>query len=265
MLTNYHTHTTYCDGQSTPQQIVLTAIEHGFDALGFSGHIYVQDSGYGIEDMAGYINEIKHLKQKYADKIQIYVGMEEDVLGVVNRSDFDYIIGSSHFFKNDSGLYSIDTDIESFDKCLSLFDGDVIKLADAYYSDFCRYIKMRKPDIVGHFDLITKFDEVDAPKFLNNPEYISLCEKYMIDALSNDVIFEVNTGAISRGYRTSPYPCIRLLHTIKKYGGKVILSSDSHSNDTLDFWFDEARNMLKDIGFEYTYIMYDNEFKKDYL
>ena len=139
------------------------------------------------------------------------------------------------------------------------------KLADTYYRDFCSYIKARKPDIVGHFDLITKFDELDAPKFFANPEYISLSEKYMHNALSNDVIFEVNTGAIFRGFRTNPYPHTNLLHIIKSCGGKVTLSSDSHSADTLDFWFDEARKMLKDIGFEYTYVLYDNEFKKDYL
>ncbi len=265
MLTNYHTHTNYCDGKNTPEEVVASAIERGFDAIGFSGHVYVPKSDYGIDDISGYTHEITRLKQKYSSKIQIYLGMEEDALALVNRSDFDYIIGSSHFFLVNGKLYPIDSSPECFKKCLEVFGGDCLKLADTYYRDFCSYIKSRKPDIVGHFDLITKFDELDAPIFFGNHEYSALSQKYMLDALSNDVIFEVNTGAISRGIRTSPYPYADLLHTIKNCGGKVTLSSDSHSVDTVDFWFDEARKMLKDIGFEYTYVLYDNEFKKDYL
>ena len=38
MLTNYHTHTTFCDGKSTVEEIVLSALAKGFDAIGFSGH-----------------------------------------------------------------------------------------------------------------------------------------------------------------------------------------------------------------------------------
>ena len=37
-LQNLHTHTTYCDGINTPEQIILTAIDKGFGAIGFSGH-----------------------------------------------------------------------------------------------------------------------------------------------------------------------------------------------------------------------------------
>ena len=92
-----------------------------------------------------------------------------------------------------------------------------------------------------------------------------IAEKYMQIASQNDVIFEVNTGAISRGYRKLPYPHENLLHILKKNNSKIILSSDTHSATTIDCYFKETRKMLRDIGFEYTYILYDNEFKKDCL
>ncbi len=87
----------------------------------------------------------------------------------------------------------------------------------------------------------------------------------MLEALKTDCFFEVNTGAISRGYRTSPYPSLDLLHTLKNNGGKIVLNSDSHAADTLDCFFAESKKMLKDIGFEYTYMLYNNKFIKDYL
>ena len=40
MLYNYHTHTNYCDGKNTAEEIVKKAIELGLSELGFSGHSY---------------------------------------------------------------------------------------------------------------------------------------------------------------------------------------------------------------------------------
>ena len=203
-------------------------------------------------------------REKYKNKIQVYLGIEEDAFSPQNRGDFDYIIGSNHYFRILGNYYDVDLSLRQFNNVLKSFGGDILELARNYYEPFCDYIKSRKPDIIGHFDLITKFDEPDCT-FLNNEEYKALAEKYLLEALKADCFFEVNTGAISRGYRTSPYPSIDLLHTLKKNGGKLVLNSDSHSADTLDCFFEESKKLLKDIGFEYTYTLYNNEFIKDYL
>ena len=72
MLANYHTHSTFCDGKSTPEEMVLAAMERGFSALGFSGHGYTPfDLHSCMSDTRGYISEIKRLKEKYKNKIQI--------------------------------------------------------------------------------------------------------------------------------------------------------------------------------------------------
>ncbi|MBQ2897019.1 MAG: histidinol-phosphatase [Clostridia bacterium] len=266
MLTNYHTHTTFCDGQNSPEEVVLYAIDNGFDAIGFSGHGYTPFSlEYCMKDTKGYIDEISRLKEKYADKIQIYCGIEEDAFAPVDRSDFDYIIGSSHYFCIDCKYYEVDISYDYFKECLNLFDNNPLKLAENYYKSFCNYIAKRKPDIVGHFDLITKFDEVDEQIFLNNSKYLKIAQKYMYEAAKSNVIFEVNTGAIARGYRKSPYPNEDLLYILKKQDAKIMLSSDSHNIKTLDFQFSEVKKMLRDIGFECVYVLYDNTFKKCYI
>ena len=207
MLSNLHTHTTFCDGENTPEEIVLYAIEKGFLSIGFSGHGYTSfDLTYCIKDMDKYIKTIHDLKEKYKTKIQVYCGVEEDAFSPVDRERFDYIIGSSHYFDVSGKYYPIDLSPDGFNECLKAFDYDIIKLAEAYYSNFCSYITKRKPDIVGHFDLITKYDEIDGQRFLNNSQYLKTAEKYMRESAKNDVIFEVNTGAISRGLRKTPYP-----------------------------------------------------------
>ena len=266
MLSNLHTHTTFCDGKDTPEEIILYAIDRGFSSIGFSGHGYTPfDLRYCMKDTDGYIKEISALVEKYRNKIQIYCGVEEDAFSAVQRDRFDYIIGSLHYGCVDGKYYPIDSSRDYFARCLEAYGNDAIALAKDYYANFTRYIAQRKPDIVGHFDLITKFDETEAPLLLSNPEYIGLSEKYMEIASDCDVLFEVNTGAISRGYRSTPYPAENLLHILRKKGGKVILSSDSHSAKTLDFYFDKATELLKDIGFDGVYELCDGEFVKRHI
>ena len=144
-LTNYHTHTSYCDGKNTPEEIVLSAIEKGLSAIGFSGHGYTPfDLCYCMKETPSYIQEISKLKRKYGDKIEIYCGVEEDAFSPVQRENFDYIIGSSHYFNIDGQYYPIDSDYEGFKKCLEAFDNDASKLAEVYYSTFVSYITERK-------------------------------------------------------------------------------------------------------------------------
>ena len=40
---NLHTHSSYCDGKDTPEELVLYAINSGFSSIGFSGHISPKD------------------------------------------------------------------------------------------------------------------------------------------------------------------------------------------------------------------------------
>lgn len=265
LLTNYHMHTCMSDGKNTAEEMVLCALEKGFRAIGFSDHGFTRyDDSYCIKDEQAYIVEITRLKEKYKKDIQIYVGVEEDAFEFVDRSKFDYLLGSCHYIRQDEKYHSIDLSREDFEKLLQLFSGDTLALAESYYKDFCEYILRRKPDIVGHFDLITKYDELDGC-FLHDERYFAIAEKYLSEALKSDCIFEVNTGAMARGYRTSPYPHERLLYVLKKRDAKILLSSDAHMVKKLDFAFEESKQLLKEVGFSHVYALLDGAWKKQDL
>ena len=263
MLANYHTHSSFSDGKNTPEEIVKQAIEIGMTSVGFSDHGFTPfDLRYCMQDTDGYIDEISRLKKLYQDKIQIYLGTEEDAFAYTNREKFDYIIGSSHYFCIKGKYYPIDSSYEYFKKCIEIFRYDMNEMAHTYYENFCDYIKQRKPDIIGHFDLITKFDEQEHDFFLGNAKYQKLTEKYAQELARTGCLFEVNTGAICRGFRTSPYPSAHVLSVLRGEGCGVILSSDSHSADTLAFYFEETKRFLRDIGFQHIYVIKDGAFKK---
>lgn len=261
MHSNFHTHSVFCDGDNTPEEVVLAAIEKGFSAIGFSGHGFTgYDERYCMKDTEGYIAEIKRLKEKYKKDIEVYLGVEEDAFYLQDRSKFDYIIGSSHYFVINGEYHPIDSSPDYFKKCLDLFNYDIPRMAESYYSAFCEYINRRKPDIIGHFDLITKYDELDESLFLKNDDYNKVAKKYLEEAAKSGCIFEVNTGAISRGMRTTPYPDEKLLYILKKNDARLILSADSHNKSTIDFGFSDAKTMLRNVGFKKLYTIKGGKF-----
>lgn len=263
MLANFHTHTTYCDGKNTPEEVVQSAIRMGFTAIGFSGHGNTPfDLRYCMTDTEGYIREVNRLKACYGKEIQIYLGIEEDGFSMVDRNRFDYLIGSLHYVYLQGAYFPVDSGREFIETCLSRCGGDPCRVAESYFHTFIRYIKKRKPDIIGHFDLITKYDEAGEPIFMGNSDYEKMAEYFLSDAAQSGCLFEVNTGAMARGLRTTPYPHERLLRLLKRLDANVILSSDSHSAETLNFGFEEAKNLLRDVGFDGVYTLNAGKFVK---
>ena len=73
----------------------------------------------------------------------------------------------------------------------------------------------------------------------------SIDQKKAIDKLVKyNIPFEINMGAISRGYQDKPYPMPQVLDYIKQKGGKLILSSDSHSKENIAFEYDKWKNLI---------------------
>ena len=263
---DYHIHTTLCDGKNTPEEVVLSALEKGFSAIGFSAHGYTDfDLSFCLRDLEGYIKEITALKEKYKNDIEIYLGVEEDITGPAERGRYDYIISSSHYTVLNGKYYSIDESAETLKQIIKLWNNNAIAMAQNYYETFCNYILSKKPDIIGHFDLLTKFDQKVEPIFLGNIEYEKIAQEAVKKAISSGSIFEVNTGAVARGYRTTPYPSGDLLYLIKQNGGKIILNSDSHKAINLGFGFEETKAILRDIGFKNLYVLYKNEFREQQI
>lgn len=263
MLSNLHTHTTFCDGSASAEELVKEAIEKGFVSLGFSGHAYAPYGlSYCITDEEAYVAEIKRLKKKYEKELEIYLGIEEDAFAPADRDRYEYLIGSMHYINVKDTYLPIDLGQECVRKCLDAFGGDVEATATAYYSAYYDYIRARKPDIVGHFDLITKYDELKDAYFLGNPSHDEIAKKFIGRLASEGFLFEVNTGAIARGMRKTPYPAANLLYEIKRANGSVILNSDCHALGMLDCKFEEAKKLLKDIGFKELTVLCKNKFTK---
>ena len=256
---NLHTHTTFCDGKDTPEELIEAAIAKGFDSIGFSGHsymFYAPDHSMSIAGTEQYRAEISRLKLKYAGVIDIYLGLEFDLYSLVSLEGYDYIIGSVHYLRFGNEYVGFDRDAGTVKDIINrCFDGDGMAFAREYYHTLAELPRYGKFDVVGHFDLITKHIEHERLFDTGSKEYLGYAVE-AIDSISDKIPFyEVNTGAIARGYRTSPYPSAPLLRELKARGCRLILSSDCHNKDKLDCEFDSSLELLREIGFREIYVL----------
>jgi len=267
MLATYHTHSLFCDGKMLPEDYVLAAVRKGFSAIGFTSHAPVSFDAYGSmkpEDLDIYVETINGLKEKYKNKIQVYTGLETEFYP--NCPDFrqypgiDYTIGSLHFIYDEkNGRYlSVDGPEEEYTELINdVFGGDVKALAETYFDLLIEMINTHTPDIVGHLDLIKKNNR--------NGLYFSESEKWYRDKVEevlhaisrHDVVVEVNTGGISRGYTRDTYPSEWILKIIREMDIPVVLNSDAHHPDWIDTYYPEAVGMLKNIGFTHQRVLLD--------
>lgn len=252
-LSNFHTHTVFGDGRHTPEEVVLSAIDKGFDALGFSEHAYIDfdpESSMSRSDTPLYKSAVRSLKDKYQGKIKIFLGAEQDIYSTSPTDGFDYIIGSVHYVKQGDEYITVDYSREYLiDKVNERFGGDIYSFCELYYETVSRVVEKTDCDIIGHFDLVTKYNEDGNILDEENPRYRRAAERALEKLAAENRFFEINTGAISRGYRSTPYPSPFLLKRLAQMGARVILSSDSHNKDTLDCAFAQAASLAESCGF----------------
>lgn len=238
---NLHTHTIYCDGNDTPEELVQRAIELGFVAIGFSGHEYsVNDTDFCMSKEAtqAYIHEVLRLKEAYKDQIMVYLGIERDYFGEIDTFPYDYVIGSLHYVEKEGILMCVDHTEEIMrENVEKYFDGEYRAYVERYYEIIADVVEKTGAKIVGHFDLVTKFNEGNKYFDEDAEWYKEAALKALRKVAASKPVFEINTGGMARGYRTQPYPADFLLKEIQRLDCPIILSSDCHNKMDLNYEF----------------------------
>lgn len=285
---NFHTHTDFCDGKASAEEMVLSAISKGIEVLGFSSHCIhplnpdfyrTPDDDWHIpsEKVNDYAVEINSLKQKYSDKIKILLGFEADYFNhpqigkaVPSKNAYsifkpDFLLGSVHFVCTEKGFYTVDNTTEIIrDDLIRLYtDSKTGKIDNKaavcdYFAAQREMLKNGDFDIWGHPDLIRKrngalkfFDENDS---WYKDELIATAKI----AAGAGVIAEINTGAIYRKAMDDCYPSLQFLQILHDYKIPVCINSDAHNPDAIDFAFDRAIIQAKKTG--YTELIYPGNY-----
>ena len=264
---NLHTHGILCDGENEYEDTVKRALELGFDSIGFSGHCYTQygcASAMTKEKTQMYKKEIHRLQQKYEGQIDVFCGIEFDMYSEEDLADYEYVIGTAHYLHIGDEYVGFDRKADEVKRVIdTYFDGDGMRFAKAYYEAIMQLPKYaKKCDIVGHFDLITKNLEKYPFFDTESKEYQHMALE-AVEVLADSIgVFELNTGVIARGYRSMPYPQAFILKEIKRRGSHIVIGSDCHDNRFLNYYFDEALELLRENGFKEVLKLTKNGFQE---
>lgn len=252
MKRNFHTHSTWCDGKASPEEMIRGAIARGFDTLGFSSHAMLPADPYDwtltTATLPQYAAEIRALAEKYADRIRILLGVEADfVKGAcsADRSVYaairpDYVIGSVHIVVAPDGAW---VEVDNTPEILSAgirdhFGGSAEAFVRAYFAQQREMAASCAFDVIGHPDLCRKFNGRLASFDEGADWYREELERTAEAFAASGKLVEVNTGAISRGWMDDAYPSAAFRDLLRARGVRFILSSDAHTVEGLDCAFD---------------------------
>lgn len=265
-LSSFHTHTYFCDGTDSVELLCEKAVEKGFSALGFSSHAplprgcgLVSDWHMSAPDLERYIAEVRRAKEKWADRLEVFLGLEVDYIkgvmgpadGIYKKSGFDYLIGSVHYLTPEGSTpFTVDGPASEFEKGIQEgYRGDGKALMEAYWDAVREMCAAGGFQIVGHLDLLKKNNQDQRWFSLYDAEYKKKLDQVLDVIARAGLIIEVNTGGLSRKKTKELYPAPWILKDMRKRDIPVLISSDAHSYIHLDSCYGEAKTLLKEAGY----------------
>lgn len=261
-MTNYHTHTLFCDGKNAPASFVEIALEKGFTELGFSAHTQfplTSDWHLSLERVNAYQEEIHRLRQRHEEQMTLLCGFEADFRPGFTEPDRrvyapfhpDYLIGSVHYLcdGNPQHAFTIDGPVEEFLNGLqTCFHGRIEKLVEAYFQTEREMIRTCDFEILGHADLIQKPNQ-RLHLFSPSDDWYQDELRETVKAIrASRKIVEVNTGGMARSGLPEPYPFSSFLSMLIQAGVPLLLSADAHRTQDLDFAFTETAQRITALG-----------------
>ena len=263
MITNYHTHTHYCDGRAEAFRFVEEAIHQGVVSLGFSTHAPVNfPTGWTIDpkQTGDYHAEIHRLKREYAERIDIFCGLEADffnhgmpeIQALYAGYKWDYIIGSIHFIdgiRPNGQRWCIDGPHEDFlDGWRNIMDCDPLLPVREYFEVTRKMVRQMKPDIIGHLDKIKMQSRPDCIIPDTHPFFREQLMATLEEIAAANCIVEINTRGIQKGL-TDYFPGRAAIAEMQKMGIPVTISSDAHTPNSIKYGFEQAEKFLMEVGY----------------
>ncbi|KAI0658260.1 polymerase/histidinol phosphatase-like protein [Cubamyces menziesii] len=262
---SHHSHSgQFCKhAAGTLEDVVLEAIRQGFSTYGLTEHVpryrpqdlYPEEEAAGLStdalraQFAAFLAEAHRLKEAYADRINLLVGLETEFITDTDMDELDallratnvdggparieYLVGSVHHVRG----IPIDFDRDTYLRALSTFrptiqlneEHDEHATMEAF---LCAYLDAQhalltrfRPEVVGHFDLCRLY--TPQLRFADYPAALERVRRNVAVAVEYGAAFELNAAAFRKGWDAA-YPGADVVEIISQAGGRFVLSDDSH-------------------------------------
>ncbi len=262
MFADYHVHTEFSDDSIYPmEQAVKDAIAMGMDEICFTDHVdygikddwdsgkeilYRDGQPFANVDYPKYIALIQKMQRRYADSITIKTGLEFGMQmhtipqfeKLFRKYAFDFIILSVHQVE-DKEFWTQD-----FQKGRTQQEYN-----ERYYEEMWKLVKNYKDySVLGHVDLITRYDKAGIYPF---EKIKPVLEEIFKIVIADGKGIELNTSYHRYGLDDTT-PSVEILKLYRELGGSVLtIGSDSHKPEHLGTYIEEAKSLLKGLGFQH--------------
>lgn len=260
MFADYHVHSAYSDDSDYPlEQVIRDAVAMGMDEICLTDHV-----DYGIKrdwdegdeiayrgsqplanvDYPRYMAQLHELQQRYGDRIRIKIGLEFGMQthtipryrALFARYPLDFVILSIHQV-GDQEFWT-----QEFQRGRTQQE-----YHERYYEELLAVMQEFKDyNVLGHLDLITRYDKQGVYPF---ERVRPIVEQILRCAIEDGKGIEVNTSSHRYGLSDTT-PSVEILKLYRELGGTILtIGSDSHAPAHLGTYIEEARAMLREMGF----------------
>ena len=244
------------------EEVVRAYVEAGFTWVGITEHMpplddsrrYPDEAASGISaatlqaQFRRYFAEVERLQACYADRIQLYKAFETEsypgattyVQELISETRPDYIVGSVHHV----GGIGIDYDRDEFQQAVTAA-GSVEQLYCDYFDDQFGMLEALQPAVVGHFDLIRKFDTA----YLDTLQHSAVQQRMRrnLELMADlGLIMDFNLRGFDKA--TEQYPCMPVLKQALALGVVVVPGDDSHGVASVGRNYDKGIDILRALG-----------------
>jgi histidinol-phosphatase (PHP family) len=257
VLTDYHLHLRPDDTgeaadyftEENVERYLAAAEEHGIDELGVSEHVYRFSQalevwrhpfwqGSARDDLDVYVEFVRQTPLRLGIECDFVPGSEDRIANLLER-DFDYVIGSIHFLGDQGAV-----DDRRYDIWESIGDPD--ELWSTYFRWQAELVRSGLFDIVSHPDLVKMWGD-DRPRPERDPRFHY---EPLVEAIADTgIAVEVSTAGLRKPVGEI-YPSRPLIEMCAQAGADFALSSDAHAPDQVGFGYDQALELLSDLGVE---------------
>jgi histidinol-phosphatase (PHP family) len=267
---NFHSHSLFSDGKAAPEEFIKSAISKNFPSYGYSCHSPVPfPTKWNMDEakLREYLGEIARIRLAYKGKIEVYTGLELDYIygvpylpvSVLKKMGCDYILGSVHFIDRypDGTYFCFDGKPEIFFRGIEIiYNNDFRKAITGYYEKTRMMIDKDCPDIIGHMDKIKMHNSVKH--YFNEEEewYRNQVEETLDLIQEKGCIMEVSSRGLYKHNPPLLYPDQWIIKQAYRRKIPVMLNSDAHHPDEIDYYFTETALLLKQTGYKTLRVLY---------
>ncbi len=247
MINDSHIHTSFStDSDTPPEEVIKRAITLGMKGICITDH-YDADVPYGVWafDPEEYFRVLTPLKEKYAGRIDVHIGIEvglqphlrghfEDLFG---KYPFEFVIGSIHILDGKDPYYRDEYDMK---------DDEYFRRYFAYSAE-CFEACKGLYDAVGHLDYVVRY-AYGGKEAYTYEKYAAFIDPVLDAAVSGGAALEINTGGLRKGAGMLHPAEAAVKRFIEKGGRKFTVGSDAHFARDVGSGFDAAAVLLEALG-----------------